>query len=94
MRRLNPSAPLAMAMTLALCGILAGPARAEGHGHDRGRERDRGRHHDGDDRGRRERGPTYYYGREPEGYYAPPVVVYSPPRPPSGISFFFPFWFR
>jgi hypothetical protein len=93
MRRIHPAAPLAMAMTLAFCGILAGPARADGHGHDRGRDRDRGRRHEDGDRGRRWPG-TYYYGPEPDVYYAPPVVVYPPPRPPSGISFFFPFWFR
>jgi hypothetical protein len=94
MRRINPTAPLALAMTLALCGILAGTARADNHGHDRGRDNDRGRRHEDGDRHRRRPDVIYYYGPDPEVYYAPPVVVYAPPRPPSGITFFFPFWFR
>lgn len=94
MRRINPTTSLTIAMTLGICGILAGSAQANDHGR---------RHGDGDWRNRGERHArarhehdTYvtYYGRPAEVYYAPPLVVYPPPRPPSGVSIFFPFWFR
>jgi hypothetical protein len=94
MRRIGPTTSLAIAMAFVICGIVAGsaPAYAE-HGrrhgdrdrHDRGERRDRGRH---------ERDTATYYPSEPDVYYAPPVVVYPPPRAPSGITLFFPFWFR
>ena len=105
MRRINPIASLAIAMAFLLCGILAGYARADEHGgHDGGQDGDHGRRHgngewnnrgEGHARSWRERDTSVtYYGREPEIYYAPPLVVYPPPRASSGISIFLPFWFR
>ena len=107
MRRLNPITSLAIAMTFLLCGLLAGSARADEHGHDGGQDGDHGRRHgDGEwhnrgerhGRGQREYGPDVryyqYYEPAPEVYYAPPLVVYPPPRASSGISIFLPFWFR
>lgn len=89
MRRITPKTLLALALTFVICGILAGSAQADDHRHDRGRRY-------GDRRGHGWRGhdTVVYYEREPEVYYAPPLVVYPPPRAPSGISVFFPFWFR
>jgi hypothetical protein len=78
----------AMATAFAMCMVAAGPALAD-HGHHRGR-------------GGYERnysgwyGPRhFYYASEPNVYYAPPPVVYTPAYPaPPRINFLFPLWIR
>jgi hypothetical protein len=98
-------AALAIAIVFVICGISLGSARADDHDRDRQQYEDQGRRHGDSDwqdhrgdrrgRGRREHDAyVRYYEPAPEVYYAPPVVVYPPPRPSSGISFFFPIWIR
>ena len=84
---------LAMAMAFAICAVAAGPALGD-HGHHRGRGYVR---HGGYER---QYGGWYgprhfFYSSEPDVYYAPPPVIYTPAYPaPPRINFLFPLWIR
>ena len=76
------------AMAFVICGAAADPALA-----------DRGGHHHRGRRGyeRQSRGwygpRHFFYASEPNVYYAPPPVVYTPAYPaPPRINFIFPLW--
>ena len=85
-------ARIALALAFAI-GAVAGPALADHDGHHRGRwghRHDRGWH----DRGWHGQGRQAYYSSEPDVYYAPPPVVYTPAYPSPGINFVFPLRIR
>ena len=89
MTRLRAKVAVA-AMAFVICAVAAaGPALADrGHKH-RGR-----RGHERHARGWY--GPRhFFYASEPDVYYAPPPVVYTPAYPaPPRINFIFPLWSR
>jgi hypothetical protein len=85
---------MGIAMAFVIGGTSPGSARADDHGHDGWYE---GHGHHGERHGHGRRGHDTYvtdYDRGPDVYYAPPLVVYPPPRPSPGISVFFPIWLR
>ena len=79
---------VAMAMAFVICGVAAGPALADHEGHHRGRW---GHGHDRGWHGQRRQ---VFYSSEPDVYYAPPPVVYTPVYPSPGVSFIFPLRIR
>ena len=83
-------AKIAMAMAFVICGLAVSPALADHGHHNRGR---RGWGYERHDRGWY--GPRrFFYSSEPNVYYAPPPVVYTPVYPSPGVSFIFPLRIR
>ena len=81
-------AGIAIAMAFVICGLAAGSALADSDKH----------HHHGrsayawHDRGWHDR--PFFYSSQPNVYYAPPPVIYTPAYPSPGINFVFPLWIQ
>ena len=81
----------AVAVTLAIGSISAGPALAEEHKKGERREREWRWPRNYQPYGY---GYAYGYAPPPVVYAPPPPVVYAPPPPPPGITFVFPIRIR
>jgi len=82
----------ALAASLALCALMAGPAHADEHDHWRHDRHHRSYHHE-----RAHYRPYYYhsYSYEPGYYYyTPPPLYVEPPPPSAGLNLVFPLHFH